>query len=161
MAHDDGGTWNDRCIIVGSSAHNECIERLWRDVHHSVVVVYGNLFREMEDDRILDHLNEVDIYCLHYVFLPKINDGLKSFLEGWNNFSVSTENHQTPSQMFISAVAYFPSCSIVTKCHVTVTVTDSDTPETQPAALEPVSVPRCPFIPCMLVKYSYLLFKLT
>ena len=49
----------DRCIIVGSSAHNERIERLWRDVHCSVVVVYGNLFREMEDDGILDHLTSL------------------------------------------------------------------------------------------------------
>ena len=38
------------CIIVGSSAHNERIERLctWRDVHRSVIIVYGNVFCEME-----------------------------------------------------------------------------------------------------------------
>ena len=71
MMMEEHGT--DRCIIVGSSAHSEHIkQRLWRDVHCSVVVVYGNLFREMEDDGILDHLNEVDIYCLHYIFIPKI-----------------------------------------------------------------------------------------
>ena len=69
MMMEEHGT--DRCIIVGSSAHNERIECLWRDVHRSVVVVYGNLFREMEDDGVLDHLNEVDIYCLHYIFRPR------------------------------------------------------------------------------------------
>ena len=87
---------SDRYVIVGSSAHNEHIE-------HSVVVVYGNLFRETEAEGILDHLNEVDL-CLHYVFIPKINDRLKSFLEGWNNHSVSTANQQTPSQMLISGL---------------------------------------------------------
>ena len=72
---------NNKCIIVGSSAHNEQIKRLWRDVHCSVTVVYGNPFRGMEAEGILDHLNEVDLYCLHYVFIPRINDSLKSFRE--------------------------------------------------------------------------------
>ena len=140
----------DRCIIVGSSAHNECIERLWRDVHRSVVVVYGNLFREMEDDGILDDLNEVDIYCLHYVFLPRINDRLKSFLERWNNHSVSTENLQTPSQMFISGLLPQLQHSNEVACDSN-SDSESDTPEAQPAALEPVSVPRC----SMFGTYSY------
>ena len=64
----------------------------------------SNLFREMEAEGILDHLNEVYLYRLHYAFIPKINDRLKSFLEGWNNHSVSTANQQTPSQMLISGV---------------------------------------------------------
>ena len=59
MMMEEHGT--DRCIIIGSSAPNECIERLRRDVHCSVVVVYGNLFRVMEAEGILDHLNKVDI----------------------------------------------------------------------------------------------------
>ena len=42
---------SDECIIVGSSTHNVCIERLWRDVHRFVIIVYGNLFREMEAER--------------------------------------------------------------------------------------------------------------
>lgn len=29
---------NDKCMIVGSSAHNERIERLWRDVHHFIIL---------------------------------------------------------------------------------------------------------------------------
>lgn len=71
---------NDKCIIVGSSAHNERIEHLWRDFHRSVSVVYGNCFRGMEAEGILDHLNEVDLYCLHYVFIPRINRSLKTFM---------------------------------------------------------------------------------
>ena len=64
----------DQFIIVGSSIHNEHIERLWRDVHRSVVVVYTNLFRELEEGGNLDSLNEGNVYCLHYVFIPKVND---------------------------------------------------------------------------------------
>ena len=64
---------NHQCVIVGSSTHNERIERLWRDVHRSILVIYGDMFRELERDGKLDPLNEVDIFCLHAVFLPRIN----------------------------------------------------------------------------------------
>lgn len=41
------------------------------------------------------------IYCLHYVFLPRINPALKSFVELWNNHPVSTELNRTPNQLLI------------------------------------------------------------
>ena len=91
----------ERCVIAGSSTHNERIERLWRDVHRSVIITFGNLFRVLEAEEHLNHLNEVDIYCLHYVFLPRINQALSSFAEGWNNHTVSTEHHQMPYQMYL------------------------------------------------------------
>ena len=134
---------NDKCIIVGSSAHNERIERLWRDVHRSVTVIYGNLFREMEAEGILDHSNEVDLYCLHYVFIPRINDSLKSFLEGWNNHAVSTEHNQTPCQMFIRGL--IPQLELESDSDVD---SESDSETLQQSSHEPVSVPRCSFAPC-------------
>ena len=35
---------NQQCVIVGSSTHNEGIKRLWRDVHHSVLQTFGDIF---------------------------------------------------------------------------------------------------------------------
>ena len=61
------------CVITGSSTNNECIERLWRGVHCSVIVTLSDTLRELEADEQLDHLNEVDIYCLHLTFAPEIN----------------------------------------------------------------------------------------
>ena len=84
--HDAG----EKYVIAGSSTHNERIEWLWRDVHRSVIVTFGNLFQAVEADGHFDHLNEVDIYCLHYVFVPRINQALSSFVEGSNNHLVST-----------------------------------------------------------------------
>lgn len=69
--------------------HNERIERLWRDVYSRVGVIFHNLFRTMEDEGHLDCLNEVDLYCLHYTFLPRINQTLDSFVESWNNHPLS------------------------------------------------------------------------
>ena len=68
-----------QCVIVGSSTHNECIERLWKDVHCSVLVTFGNVLCELADESPLDVLNEVDMFCLHTVFLPRINESLAEF----------------------------------------------------------------------------------
>ena len=132
----------DSGVIVGSSTHNERIERLWRDVHRSVLVVFGSLFRSLEAEGNLDSLNEVDMFCLHYVFTRPINEALQSFVEGWNNHAVSTESNQTPNQLLIASVLEQDELS---------SSSDSDTDEdasTLPFNSETVAVPRCSFQPC-------------
>ena len=91
------------CVITGSSTHNERIERLWRDVHRSVIVTFSDTFRQLEADEQFDHLNEVDMYCLHSTFAPKINRCLQAFAEAWNNHAISTEHNATPQQLFITS----------------------------------------------------------
>ena len=92
------------CVVVGSSTHNTRIERLWRDVHRCVLRPFGDVFRALEDD-ILDPLNEVDIYSLHYCsFQPRINLCLTKWQESWNNHQVPTERNATPYQLYITAV---------------------------------------------------------
>lgn len=88
------------CVVTGSSTHNERVERLWRDVHRCVAKVFSELFTELERGGILDLLNEVDLYCLHYIFLPRINRSLEEFHESWNNHSLSTAGTLTPNQLF-------------------------------------------------------------
>ena len=89
-----------RSVIVGSSVHNQRIERLWRDMHRCVTVLYYRLFYFMESQGTLDPVNERDLYALHYVFLPRINQSLRSFQEGWNHHGIRTEHHRTPNQLF-------------------------------------------------------------
>lgn len=67
-------------VVTGSSIHNQRIERLWR---------YACM-------------NEVDIFCLHQVYLPRVNDFLHQFAENWNN--LSSEHSQTPNQLFIEGI---------------------------------------------------------
>lgn len=89
---------SDSAVLVGSSIHNERIERLWRDVQRCVAVIFADLFRQMEADGLLDCHNEVDMFCLHTVFLPRVNHALSTFV---NNHHVSTKHNQTPNQLFI------------------------------------------------------------
>ena len=38
---------SESAVLVGSSTHNERIERLWRDVYRCVGILFADLFREM------------------------------------------------------------------------------------------------------------------
>lgn len=89
-----------RSVIVGSSVHNQRIERLWRDMHRCVTVLYYRLFYFMESQGTLDPVNERDLYALHYIYLPRINQSLRAFQEGWNHHGIRTEHNRTPNQLF-------------------------------------------------------------
>ena len=52
-------------LLVGSSTHNERMERLWSDVRRCVAVLFADLFRGMEAEGIPSCLNKVDLFCLH------------------------------------------------------------------------------------------------
>ena len=87
-------------MITGASIHNQRIERLWRDVHRSVTILYYRLFYFLESQQLLDPLNEIHLYALHYVYLPRIGRALDIFREGWNHHSIRTENNVTPHQLY-------------------------------------------------------------
>lgn len=89
-------------FLSGSSVHNQRIERLWRDMFNSVTTTFHQIFTSLERQRHLDHLHEIDMYCLQYVFLPRINQALEAFVEGWNNHSLSTARGRTPFQLFFT-----------------------------------------------------------
>ena len=89
------------CVLSGSSVHNEQIERLWHDIHRCIGTTFATLFREIEHRGILDSTNEVDIYCLHYVFKPRISKCITEFKDSWNSHSLSSEGNMSPNQLFL------------------------------------------------------------
>ena len=137
---------SERCVITGSSTHNERIERLWRDVHRSVVANFATVFRELEAENHLDPLNEVDMYCLHSTYIPEVNASLESFMAAWNNHPISTERNSTPEQLFFA--------SISANDYNTEDSEDSDTESSSLPSVEPVPVPRCTFKPCTQLLHS-------
>ncbi len=87
--------------IRGRSTHNQCIERLWGDMWRGLTNVYYNLFHFLESEGIVDIDNEMHLWALHYVYLPRINRDLTAFIRQWNNHGLRTERHQTPMQIFV------------------------------------------------------------
>ena len=55
------------------------------------------LFYYLESEHMLDPLNEIHLYCLHTVFIPRIKDQT-------NNHPMRTERNMSPYQMFISGM---------------------------------------------------------
>ena len=90
-----------RSMLTGSSTdHNQRIERLWRDMHSSATLLYYRLFYHMEQQDILDPLNLLSLWALHFVYLPRINRSLTEFIHSWNNHSIRSASHKTPQQLY-------------------------------------------------------------
>ena len=54
----------------------------------------------MEEHWILDAANGIDLFFLHFVYLPRIQHSLNQFQESWNHHPVSTEGNKSPYQLW-------------------------------------------------------------
>lgn len=66
--------------FTGSSVHNQRIENFNRDLNRNCYQVF--------------------FFCLHYIFLPRINHTLEKFKGAHNNHSLSSERNRTPVRLF-------------------------------------------------------------
>ena len=140
-------------VITGSSVHNERIERMWRDVTRCVSSSFIAMFSALEADGLLDPMNEVDVFCLHYVVIPQINKSLSDFQGSWNSHPLSTEANRTPMQLYVEGLLTNGECN-------TTSITSQDSQQSSgspnslsdllPNDMECVEVPNNKFTPCQL-----------
>ena len=89
-------------FICGRSVHNQRIERHWCDVFEGCTILFYNLFYHMEEIGILNPNDELHLFCLHYIFIDRINHQLAQFKASWNNHPLSTEGYRSPYQLWLT-----------------------------------------------------------
>ena len=65
--------------ITGSSVHNQRIERLWRDTFRCVCHTFYSFFYDIEEMQLLSPTDELQLYSLHFTFIPILNKLLREF----------------------------------------------------------------------------------
>lgn len=73
----------------------------WVDLWRGGSNVYCDLFHFLESEGIVDVDNEMHMWALQYVYIPRINKDLTNFKHQWNNHGLRTERHQSPLQIFV------------------------------------------------------------
>ncbi len=86
-------------VMVGKSVHNQRIERLWRDIRTNELGCYTRIFEFLEYVYAVSFLNPISRFCLHFLFLPRINESLAAFQATWNHHALSTEHNRSPLQL--------------------------------------------------------------
>ena len=69
-----------------------------------VIGLYYSLFFYLEGINILDVDNDLHLFCLHYIFIPRINRHLEMWRQAWIKHPLSSEHSMTPEQLWTSGL---------------------------------------------------------
>ena len=101
---------------------------------------------------LLDPLNEVDLCCLHFIYLPRIGKSLKEFHNSWNCHSLSTEGSKTPHQLFFEGIIASENDE---SCVQTPTSTAQIEIESSDPVVSSNTIQPCPELQLVTVHWSF------
>ena len=99
-----------KSALVGRSVHNQRIERLWRDVFKDVLHLFYDLFYALENVGVLDILDELDLWSLHFSFLELIDQKLTEWVKAWTRHPLSSMGNHSPLQLW--AIGLIDNCDL-------------------------------------------------
>ena len=105
LSHPERGPGRQSCI-TGRSVHNQRIERLWRDVFMGCISLFYDLFYQMEEEGMLDPSNEIDLFALHHIFVPRINQHLDRFRDFYIHHRLRSAGNRSPIQLWTTGMAH-------------------------------------------------------
>ena len=95
---------NPKAVVVGPSTKNVRIERLWLTLGTQKLKVFRELFFSMEREVGLNRNSDIDLWCLHYIYIPRLNRELENWRLRMNNTKHTADTtegrRRTPSQIF-------------------------------------------------------------
>jgi hypothetical protein len=62
------------------------------------------MFYSMGDEGLLDPFDDVDLFALHFVFIPHINQQLEAFKAAYCRHRLRTERNHTPMQLWTRGI---------------------------------------------------------
>lgn len=88
-----------RAALVGASVHNQPIEQCWGLINDRCTLPFRHMFERLAKQGLLNTDNETDMMCLHWVFVPLIQENLTRLTKALNRRKISTEHNRTPYQL--------------------------------------------------------------
>ena len=73
---------------------------------------FYSLFYSFEDIGLLDIESALDLYALHFVFTPLIQQHLDLFRQGWAHHHMRSEGNKTPQQLWIRGLQHANNTAI-------------------------------------------------
>ena len=104
-------------MFAGRSVDNQRTERNNRDLNVTITSPFKIVFEELEEEGHLDVDNETDMFCLHHVYLPRINQALTNHINAHNHHiipSPSFHNSDVSDRTPDDWAADLPETSVVT-----------------------------------------------